>query len=140
MDDTGAAMFSELLTAIRGDGAVGTTALECKRMAPAVLVDIQQARLLLRVGTDASLGPRLVMPFLCGTGNWICAEHSWQGLCVADSMTVSKNTELSWHCSIMSQEMMRHLQVMLEMGAELEGSPAALQLERQLPLYFEVRS
>ncbi len=35
--------------------------------------------------------------------------------------------------------MMRHMQVMLEMGAEQEGSPAALQIERQLPLYFEVR-
>ena len=42
MDDTSAAMFSELLTALRGDGAVGTTALECKRMAPAVLADIQE--------------------------------------------------------------------------------------------------
>ncbi len=42
MDDTGAAMFSELLTAMRGGGAVGTTALECKLMAPAVLADIQQ--------------------------------------------------------------------------------------------------
>ncbi len=42
MDDTGAAMFAELLTALRGKGAVGTTALECKRMAPAVLSDIQQ--------------------------------------------------------------------------------------------------
>ena len=46
MDDTGAAMFSELLTAMRGDGAVGTTALECKLMAPAVLADIQQVLLL----------------------------------------------------------------------------------------------
>ena len=44
MDDTGAALFSELLTAMRGSGAVGTTALECQRMAPAVLADIQQAR------------------------------------------------------------------------------------------------
>ena len=31
------------------------------------------------------------------------------------------------------------MQVMLEMGADVEGSPAALQLDRQLPLYFEVR-
>ena len=38
-----------------------------------------------------------------------------------------------------SQEMMRHMQVMLEMGAEQAGSPAAVQLERQLPLYFEVK-
>ena len=48
-------------------------------------------------------------------------------------MTASR---LRWNAS---QEMMRHLQVMLEMGAEEEGSPAALQLERQLPLYFKVK-
>ena len=36
--------------------------------------------------------------------------------------------------------MLRHLRVMLDMGADVEGSPAALQLERQLPLYFEVSS
>ena len=34
---------------------------------------------------------------------------------------------------------MRHLRVLLEMGADQEGSRAALQLERQLPLYFEVQ-
>ena len=33
---------------------------------------------------------------------------------------------------------MRHFRVMLEMGAEVDGSPAALQLEQQLPMYFEV--
>ena len=44
MDSTGAALLSELLTAMRGDGAVGTTALECGRVAPAVLADVQQER------------------------------------------------------------------------------------------------
>ncbi len=40
---------------------------------------------------------------------------------------------------MLSHDMMRHLQVMLEMGAEQDGSPAAVQLERLVPLYFEVR-
>ena len=36
--------------------------------------------------------------------------------------------------------MLLHLRVLLEMGADQEGSLAALQLERQLPMYFEVRA
>ena len=42
LDDGAAAAMAELLKSMRGDGAVGTTTLECRRMTPATMRDIQR--------------------------------------------------------------------------------------------------
>ena len=42
LDDVAAAAMAELLKSMRGEGAVGTTTLECLRMTPATLRDIQR--------------------------------------------------------------------------------------------------
>ena len=42
LDDEGAAAFAQLLIMMRGSGAVGTTAIECKAITPFVLVDLQK--------------------------------------------------------------------------------------------------
>ncbi len=42
VDDEGAEGFARLLVMIRGVGAVGTTAIECKAITPPVLVDMQK--------------------------------------------------------------------------------------------------
>ena len=45
LDDEGAEVFAQLLAMVRGAGAVGTTAIECKAITPLVLVDLQKVRL-----------------------------------------------------------------------------------------------
>ncbi len=42
LDDGAAAAMAEFLKSMRGAGAVGTTNLECRRMTPATMRDIQR--------------------------------------------------------------------------------------------------
>lgn len=42
LNDEGAEGFAKLLVMMRGAGAVGTTAIECKAITPPVLVDMQK--------------------------------------------------------------------------------------------------
>ena len=44
LDDEAAEGFAKLLVMMRGAGAVGTTAIECKAITPPVLVDMQKVR------------------------------------------------------------------------------------------------
>ena len=69
LDDEGAAAFALLLGMMRGAGAVGTTALECRSITAAVLVDIQKV-----CAIDATPVARTAVESEPRQA-WVCQEH-----------------------------------------------------------------